>query len=148
MIRRPPRSTLDRSSAASDVYKRQLLHRAVLEPGVVVVRAEDAAAELRVFVERGLGRVRLDLVVLVALAREDDDVVRLQRIDRAPELHRVGGAIRRGRRHRVGLDGLSLLVDQLMGRAAIDVEATVAAFGRELARVEAELGEETREIVA
>ena len=24
MIRRPPRSTLDRSSAASDVYKRQL----------------------------------------------------------------------------------------------------------------------------
>src|SRR5678815_1070795 len=27
MIRRPPRSTLDRSSAASDVYKRQLYHR-------------------------------------------------------------------------------------------------------------------------
>ena len=26
MIRRPPRSTLDRSSAASDVYKRQLLN--------------------------------------------------------------------------------------------------------------------------
>src|SRR5678816_1226670 len=26
MIRRPPRSTLDRSSAASDVYKRQALH--------------------------------------------------------------------------------------------------------------------------
>ena len=25
MIRRPPRSTLDRSSAASDVYKRQLI---------------------------------------------------------------------------------------------------------------------------
>ena len=25
MIRRPPRSTLDRSSAASDVYKRQLM---------------------------------------------------------------------------------------------------------------------------
>mgnify|MGYP003381582930 CR=1 FL=1 len=28
MIRRPPRSTLDRSSAASDVYKRQIEHRA------------------------------------------------------------------------------------------------------------------------
>ena len=28
MIRRPPRSTLDRSSAASDVYKRQLLEDA------------------------------------------------------------------------------------------------------------------------
>ena len=27
MIRRPPRSTLDRSSAASDVYKRQVHHR-------------------------------------------------------------------------------------------------------------------------
>src|SRR5678815_1886237 len=27
MIRRPPRSTLDRSSAASDVYKRQTPHR-------------------------------------------------------------------------------------------------------------------------
>ena len=27
MIRRPPRSTLDRSSAASDVYKRQTLNR-------------------------------------------------------------------------------------------------------------------------
>ena len=27
MIRRPPRSTLDRSSAASDVYKRQVLYK-------------------------------------------------------------------------------------------------------------------------
>eukprot|EP00658_Telonema_sp_P-2_P031785 TRINITY_DN23710_c0_g1_i2.p1 TRINITY_DN23710_c0_g1~~TRINITY_DN23710_c0_g1_i2.p1 ORF type:complete len:109 (+),score=23.85 TRINITY_DN23710_c0_g1_i2:139-465(+) len=27
MIRRPPRSTLSSSSAASDVYKRQILHR-------------------------------------------------------------------------------------------------------------------------
>ena len=31
MIRRPPRSTLDRSSAASDVYKRQLLDRRFTE---------------------------------------------------------------------------------------------------------------------
>ena len=30
MIRRPPRSTLDRSSAASDVYKRQ--HRSAVDP--------------------------------------------------------------------------------------------------------------------
>ena len=29
MIRRPPRSTLDRSSAASDVYKRQDLYQGV-----------------------------------------------------------------------------------------------------------------------
>src|SRR5678815_1823612 len=31
MIRRPPRSTLDRSSAASDVYKRQAYDRRALE---------------------------------------------------------------------------------------------------------------------
>ena len=31
MIRRPPRSTQSRSSAASDVYKRQILDRALLE---------------------------------------------------------------------------------------------------------------------
>src|SRR5678815_1065498 len=36
MIRRPPRSTLDRSSAASDVYKRQVEPRR--EPHVGVVR--------------------------------------------------------------------------------------------------------------
>ena len=35
MIRRPPRSTLDRSSAASDVYKRQ---------GYVLVSGETAIA--------------------------------------------------------------------------------------------------------
>ena len=34
MIRRPPRSTLDRSSAASDVYKRQ-------HDGIAEMRAEE-----------------------------------------------------------------------------------------------------------
>ena len=33
MIRRPPRSTLDRSSAASDVYKRQPLGFPAIGPG-------------------------------------------------------------------------------------------------------------------
>ena len=43
MIRRPPRSTLDRSSAASDVYKRQQKGRIVVvvdpqpEPGAQVL---------------------------------------------------------------------------------------------------------------
>ena len=37
MIRRPPRSTLDRSSAASDVYKRQVQQRPE--------KADDAARE-------------------------------------------------------------------------------------------------------
>ena len=39
MIRRPPRSTLDRSSAASDVYKRQLLVRLAGEVGLDVAEA-------------------------------------------------------------------------------------------------------------
>src|SRR5678815_5658384 len=34
MIRRPPRSTLDRSSAASDVYKRQVQPRHFLLPQI------------------------------------------------------------------------------------------------------------------
>ena len=38
MIRRPPRSTLDRSSAASDVYKRQVLQQP-LDLSVDAVRA-------------------------------------------------------------------------------------------------------------
>eukprot|EP00826_Nyctotherus_ovalis_P034292 TRINITY_DN2832_c0_g4_i2.p1 TRINITY_DN2832_c0_g4~~TRINITY_DN2832_c0_g4_i2.p1 ORF type:complete len:262 (-),score=73.79 TRINITY_DN2832_c0_g4_i2:134-886(-) len=37
MIRRPPRSTLDRSSAASDVYKRQVLGMLVIFLGMVIV---------------------------------------------------------------------------------------------------------------
>ena len=45
MIRRPPRSTLDRSSAASDVYKRQAGSGLVNElPPVPILVAEDVAA--------------------------------------------------------------------------------------------------------
>mgnify|MGYP003381690476 CR=1 FL=1 len=39
MIRRPPRSTLDRSSAASDVYKRQSFDSAI-EHGVTLVECD------------------------------------------------------------------------------------------------------------
>ena len=49
MIRRPPRSTLDRSSAASDVYKRQieqLLH-ARAEPDADPLAAADRDQRLR-----------------------------------------------------------------------------------------------------
>src|SRR5678809_1570884 len=42
MIRRPPRSTLDRSSAASDVYKRQAGWTAFLYYGGDEVLARDA----------------------------------------------------------------------------------------------------------
>ena len=36
MIRRPPRSTLDRSSAASDVYKRQVFKQVVVADTVTI----------------------------------------------------------------------------------------------------------------
>ena len=51
MIRRPPRSTLDRSSAASDVYKRQHLLRApATDLGVSQIHAQEVGGE-----EGGLG---------------------------------------------------------------------------------------------
>ena len=58
MIRRPPRSTLDRSSAASDVYKRQRFHRA----GADAVAADALGDEVgrdrtRQQRDRGLGPV-------------------------------------------------------------------------------------------
>ena len=56
MIRRPPRSTLDRSSAASDVYKRQGI-------GFVVV------AEARPFVALPVVDALVQLAVQVAAHR-------------------------------------------------------------------------------
>ena len=44
MIRRPPRSTLDRSSAASDVYKRQADDHASLAVGAGARRFRTGAA--------------------------------------------------------------------------------------------------------
>ena len=42
MIRRPPRSTLDRSSAASDVYKRQVL-KLPAQDGLLLVQIYDGS---------------------------------------------------------------------------------------------------------
>ena len=56
MIRRPPRSTLDRSSAASDVYKRQVVADHAI--GLVAPKLPHGqAACLRVDVQEGLGEV-------------------------------------------------------------------------------------------
>ena len=44
MIRRPPRSTLDRSSAASDVYKRQAYDDDSLLPSLVNDLGKEAVA--------------------------------------------------------------------------------------------------------
>src|SRR5678815_2669278 len=77
MIRRPPRSTLDRSSAASDVYKRQAEARAGvrLEPllrrdGIAAGRAQRDRAETHSGVPAPAERdVACRLAHLPALAR-------------------------------------------------------------------------------
>ena len=54
MIRRPPRSTLDRSSAASDVYKRQGQRRqieALHEPDLLAAQADQHEGTLRVITQ-------------------------------------------------------------------------------------------------
>ena len=68
MIRRPPRSTLDRSSAASDVYKRQMEYMVVIEQG-----------------EDGYGAYVPDLPGCVAAADTKDEVLAL--IQEAIVLH-------------------------------------------------------------
>ena len=69
MIRRPPRSTLDRSSAASDVYKRQ--HEVLGEgAGRSKKEAEQAAAE-QAWVELAARRDRAEAE---ARSGSDDEV--------------------------------------------------------------------------
>ena len=53
MIRRPPRSTLDRSSAASDVYKRQEVSEA-LDEAIEIAKA--AGYELILVETSGIGQ--------------------------------------------------------------------------------------------
>ena len=55
MIRRPPRSTLDRSSAASDVYKRQEQRHAVLHAGDLQ-QLDDARCHREVDALQDVGR--------------------------------------------------------------------------------------------
>src|SRR5664280_3875345 len=61
MIRRPPRSTLSSSSAASDVYKRQPCNPAIGGPGKAqVVREVDAlGGEMGLNAERSLTQIKM-----------------------------------------------------------------------------------------
>ena len=59
MIRRPPRSTLDRSSAASDVYKRQV----TLHPSAAKNLGVEAGATVKLSFEG----VNADVVVKICL---------------------------------------------------------------------------------
>src|SRR5450756_1686141 len=93
MIRRPPRSTQSRSSAASDVYKRQGVSHHRLKAGKRqgFGHKHENAEEIYV-VLGGSGRVKLD-----------DEIVEIARLDAirvAPEVVRAFEA---------GPDGLELL---------------------------------------
>ena len=94
MIRRPPRFTLDRSSAASDVYKRQLLRmymRYCEKRGWKVevsdsVQGEEAGyknVSLRVEGDYAYGYLKAEIGVLSAVASHD--VERLQGLLEAVE---------------------------------------------------------------
>ena len=97
MIRRPPRSTLDRSSAASDVYKRQRLtaisHPAInaeLADRLDAVRGDECSAE---------SVVVLDMAILVesTLGRGDPEhsYTKVVVVEAPPDL-RVRRAVARG----------------------------------------------------
>ena len=67
MIRRPPRSTLDRSSAASDVYKRQVF---------IVVPGPDTPHELHKKVVSNIQEIRARGARTLVIAEDgDEDVV-------------------------------------------------------------------------
>ena len=59
MIRRPPRSTLDRSSAASDVYKRQIQIGSEVKAGDILVGKVTPKGETELTAEERLLRACL-----------------------------------------------------------------------------------------
>src|SRR5450756_3225147 len=103
MIRRPPRSTQSRSSAASDVYKRQVLDLAQDLAHLLAGRVVDEARSAGVAAE--LGRVRDGPVHLrdAALVHEVDDQLHLVQALEVRRLRLVAGLDERGE---PGLDQL------------------------------------------
>src|SRR5678816_4537003 len=66
MIRRPPRSTLDRSSAASDVYKRQSIVYGLMALGLFVYQLKLGQSVL----SAGLTLALLILPIVIVATRE------------------------------------------------------------------------------
>ena len=65
MIRRPPRSTLDRSSAASDVYKRQLNCLVELfQPKRIILLLTKEAGEVLANIDRSKMTIVYDLSLI------------------------------------------------------------------------------------
>src|SRR5678809_326500 len=107
MIRRPPRSTLDRSSAASDVYKRQAEHLALREDdeGSLV---EDLAAEVVLAEVVGRDEHARDAAALLVAFGRRAGVGAL----RAERLHRLA-LVEPGHVRELGLADEAVLVDDV-----------------------------------
>src|SRR5450756_2589840 len=77
MIRRPPRSTQSRSSAASDVYKRQFMYKAAADGEVDVISAytsdgQIAAYDLLVLDDSKHAIPPYDAILLLSPRRAND----------------------------------------------------------------------------
>ena len=78
MIRRPPRSTLDRSSAASDVYKRQILRDApilLLDEATSALDAESERLVQAAVDKLAEGRTTLVVAHRLATVKRADRIV-------------------------------------------------------------------------
>ena len=85
MIRRPPRSTLDRSSAASDVYKRQVVTRSRgviekcsfcvqrIQEGKLVAKKENRTLKAVSYTHLRAHETVLDLVCRLLLEKKKKD---------------------------------------------------------------------------
>ena len=125
MIRRPPRPTLDRSSAASDVYKRQAIEtiqrlgRPLPRPVILLSTADEelASADSRPLIE--------------ALAREAEAVLVLEPASYGGELKTarkgvgtftitaLGRASHAGAAHELGVNAIVELAHQIQALAAL-----------------------------
>ena len=95
MRRRPPRSTLDRSSAASDVYKRQ-------DEGVDRARCVTTLDAAVRHVERGGGEIEERIFAALGAFRDQDAGLIAERAARIPLQHLTGRAHFRHRTLAVG----------------------------------------------
>src|SRR5450756_832106 len=120
MIRRPPRSTQSRSSAASDVYKRQVL--GVVLRFVQEMRADNAAEQLQAMVSNTATLVRSGKEGEVSLKMlVPGDIVRLAAGDMVPADVRVLSA-KDLFLNQAALTGEALPVEKKADTAPADIE--------------------------
>ena len=108
MIRRPPRSTQGRSSAASDVYKRQVLvSRNITDP---VSKLTEAARTME------KGEVDLDLLASIGQRRTEDEVTALTRV-----FKQMAEAVQmREKRLREEVQALRIQIDEVKKNEEVD----------------------------